>query len=365
VSNGGDFWLHSRRFDLIFFVGPALLSLALVCPILLGWWPQLDTPVWAWLALVLGVDVAHVWSSLYRVYLDPQERRRRPWLYYATPICVYAASSLLYALDPTYFWTTLAYVAVHHFVRQQVGFVALYAYKAELPNKWTRRIDNWAVYVGTLVPIIHWHTSLPRNFTWFVEGDFLIGLSPEIMPFAWALYGVVACLYIGRRVLSGTANPGKDLTMAATWCMWFVGIVATDSDYVFTATNVLIHGIPYMALIWLVNTRRDSTLAPGHILSQVARSWVLFAGLLLVIAFAEEGLWDIFVWHDHPGIFGAPVDPSSLSSWIPLLFVPLLSVPQTTHYILDGFIWRLDGSNPGLKEKLFLSEKAIPDANSQ
>ncbi|HIA03574.1 MAG TPA: hypothetical protein EYN66_16985, partial [Myxococcales bacterium] len=89
-----NYWLHSRRFDLIFFVGPALLSLLLAFPVLLRWLPPLATPLWAWLVLIVGVDVSHVWSSLYRVYLDPDERRRRPFLYYTTPIAVYALSCL-------------------------------------------------------------------------------------------------------------------------------------------------------------------------------------------------------------------------------------------------------------------------------
>jgi hypothetical protein len=35
-----------------------------------------------------------------------------------------------------------------------------------------------------------------------------------------------------------------------------------------------------------------------------------------------------------------------------VLAVPLLAWPQVVHYILDGIIWRLDGSNPGLRRLL-------------
>ena len=32
--------------------------------------------------------------------------------------------------------------------------------------------------------------------------------------------------------------------------------------------------------------------------------------------------------------------------------VSTLALPQVTHYVLDGFIWRLDGTNPQLAEAL-------------
>jgi hypothetical protein len=33
------------------------------------------------------------------------------------------------------------------------------------------------------------------------------------------------------------------------------------------------------------------------------------------------------------------------------LIVPLLALPQATHYVLDGWIWRARG-NPGLQQRL-------------
>ena len=39
-----------------------------------------DAPEWSWITAVLLVDVAHVWSTAFVVYLDPVEWRRRPLL---------------------------------------------------------------------------------------------------------------------------------------------------------------------------------------------------------------------------------------------------------------------------------------------
>lgn len=351
-------WLRSAPFDLFFLIGPAVLSLLLVAPALLGWLPPLDTPVWAWVALVLCVDVAHVWASLYRIYLDPAERRRRPWLYGVTPIGVWAAGTLVYAVDPAWFWTVLAYVAVYHFAKQQVGFVALYRHKGGEREPWIRRLDNLAVYAGTLVPVAYWHVNLPRGFTWFVEGDFLGPWPGWVMTILWPVYGLVGVLWIGARIRevlrTRRPNPGKDLTMAATWSTWFVGIVALDSDYVFTATNVLLHGIPYIALVWLAARRpgADERAPALRWLTRSGRLWA-FVGLLLVLATLEEGLWDVLIWQDNVALFGDWSDLVPTADWVATLFVPLLTVPQATHYVLDGQIWRMDGRNPGLRERLF------------
>ncbi|UOR06535.1 hypothetical protein MUN82_05425 [Hymenobacter aerilatus] len=67
----------------------------------------------------------------------------------------------------------------------------------------------------------------------------------------------------------------------------------------------------------------------------------LFLGVIALLAYAEEGLWDGLVWREHGSVFGwfqqlpAVADPLTLT-----LLVPLLALPQMTHYVLDGFIWR-------------------------
>lgn len=350
-------WLHSARFDLTFFIGPAIVSLLLVFPALIGWLPRTYAPLWTWLVLVVFVDVAHVWASLYRVYLDPVERRRRPWLYGLIPCGVYFAGTLFYAVNPAWFWTGLAYVAVHHFVKQQVGFVALYRHGGGENSEWSRRLDHAAVYTATLVPIAWWHTRLPLSFEWFTEGDFLGPWPAELMTVLWPAYGAVAAVWLvfrAREVHRARRwNAGRDLTMLATWTMWGVGIVVLDSDYVFTATNVLLHGVPYIALVWLTTHRRCH---PGEgaprLLAWITapKRAIAFVGLLIAVALAEEGLWDNLVWHEHAQVFG---DWALRQEWLPLVFVPLLTVPQATHYVLDGFIWRGGEANPQLRDQVF------------
>ena len=105
-------WLFGQRLDLWLFGGSAALSLGLLLSGYALGISRGDSPEWVWLLCVLGVDVAHVWSTLYRVYLDPVERRRRPWLYGGAPLLCYVAGVALHAVSSLTFWRALAYLAL-------------------------------------------------------------------------------------------------------------------------------------------------------------------------------------------------------------------------------------------------------------
>jgi hypothetical protein len=63
---------------------------------------------------------------------------------------------------------------------------------------------------------------------------------------------------------------------------------------------------------------------------------------LVVFAYLEEGLWDGLIWREHASIFGAfTLLPKIQNCQVLSLLVPLLALPQSTHYVLDGFIWKV------------------------
>src|SRR5262249_52145884 len=165
-------WLFSRNTDLAVFLGSAVVSLlALAIGARLGFLHQ-DTPDWAWIPAVLLIDVAHVHSTAFRVYLDKAELKRRPWLYFSVPLIGLVIGIALYSEGELVFWRALAYLAVFHFVRQQYGWVALYRAKAGERDGVGKWIDTTAIYAATLYPLIYWHANLPRHFWWFVAHDF-------------------------------------------------------------------------------------------------------------------------------------------------------------------------------------------------
>ena len=323
------------------FLGSALASLLLLA---LGWQLGIldgESPDWTWISAVLLIDVAHVWSTSFRVYFDKKELKRRMWLYLLVPIFGYAVGVALYSEGDLVFWRVLAVVAIFHFVRQQYGWVALYRRKLGETEPWTWWIDAAAIYMATIYPLAFWMTSLPRNFQWFVENDF-VALPAFVDDILFPVYVLALLAYVLKSFYlyrtTGRLNPGKDIVVATTVVCWYIGIVFLNSDYAFTVTNVIIHGVPYFALIWFyAKSRREAT---GQFYRAFSSNWVVFLATLWALAYAEELLWNRGVWHERGWLFGQGWD---WSEW-KIYLVPLLAVPQLTHYILDGFIWRRRGN---------------------
>ncbi len=332
-----NYWLFSQKIDLTVFLGSAVLSLVLLA---VGWqlgFLNSDSPEWTWITAVLLIDVAHVWSTSFRVYFDTAEFKRRLWLYLLVPVFGYAVGVALYSEGELVFWRTLAIVAVFHFVRQQYGWVNLYRRRLGENESWTWWIDASAVYLATIYPLAYWMTSLPRNFNWFIPGDF-VTLPALVETILFPVYVLALAAYAAKSIYlysaSGFLNIGKDIVVVTTAVCWYAGIVLFNSDYAFTVTNVIIHGVPYFALIYVYALeRREST---GPVYRLLSSNWIVFLATLWAIAYVEELAWDRGVWHERPWLFGSNWNWDNLKMYL----VPLLALPQLTHYVLDGFIWR-------------------------
>jgi hypothetical protein len=332
-------WLFSASTDLTVFLGSAIVSLLALwigarAGVLYG-----GTPDWAWVPAVLLIDVAHVWSTSFRVYLDKAELKRRPWLYSLVPVLGLAIGVALYSEGELVFWRVLAYLAVFHFIRQQYGWVALYRVRAGERDALGRWIDMVAIYAATLYPLIYWHTHLPRRFWWFLANDFT--QIPSVIarvaaPIYWLALFVYAVKSLYGWLVKRQGVPGKDIVVVTTALCWYIGIVGFNSDYAFTVTNIVIHGVPYFALIYWYSRARMKQTGGRGVYRIFAHGPAVFLVTLWAIAYIEEMFWDRGVWQDRSWLFGSPWDVAHLK----IILVPLLALPQLVHYVLDGFIWR-------------------------
>lgn len=360
-------WIFSARFDLGFILAPALIvTLAALSWSLLGN-PASETSPWVWLALVVGVDVAHVYSTLFRTYFDRAELSARPWLYGLTPLLAWLGGCLLYWCGSLIFWRVLAYAAVFHFVRQQYGFMMIYARRERGLPPFFRRIDKATIYGATLYPLVYWHCH-QRQFSWFVEGDFIRLDLPLLAIVTGIAYCAILAAYVVKEAIllhRGICfNLPRNLLLVGTAGSWFIGIVLFDNDLLFTGTNIIAHGIPYIALIWgygrnqaRLQGRRSSFLARWIARLFTWRAVPVYVAILFGLAYLEEGLWDGFVWREHASLFGAFRALPSLGSSDALIWLaPLLAMPQATHYILDAVIWRLQTRDTNWKQVLFAQE---------
>jgi hypothetical protein len=336
-------WVRSAGFDTGLILSPAFAVTAcvLMFPVAAGRAAPIGTGLW--LLLIVGLDVAHVYSTLFRTYLDRRERAAHGALLTFVPLFCWLLATGLHALSAALFWTVLAYTAVFHFVRQQYGLMMLYALPADRVGRTRRWLDGAMIAAATGYPLIYWHASLPRSFAWFIDGDF-IALPAVAEPLARGAYAAITAAYLAANAFrwwrGEPCNVPRQAIVLGTALSWYVGIVAFDGDLAFTATNVVAHAIPYMALVWLYGENRERRIRPRRRLFSPA--WVpAMLALVVGLAYLEEGLWDGFVWREHLGAFAAFRHlPTLAGPWLNLA-VPLLILPQLTHYVLDGFIWRL------------------------
>lgn len=339
-------WIYSPKFDLSAIIGPPVV----ITSVVLIWGNQIaklnETPLWLWVILVLGIDVAHVYSSLFRTYFDKEEFKNRRQLYILVPILVWGVGVAVYAaLGPVIFWAAVAYFAIYHFVRQQYGFLMLYR-RGEPTGDWSYRIDQAAIYLATIYPLVYWHTY-PREFQWF--SDFEVLHIPTIWPEVICRFIYIGVLLafaskeIYAWVKTGKVNAGKCLLLFATAASWFTGIILFNGDLTFTLINIISHGIPYMALVWIYQYRKKAKtpVQENPFLKFFQLKYLpIYILSLVLLAYFEEGIWDWFVWSEHATLFGSV--HWTLSSTVLMVLVPLLTMPQVTHYVLDAFIWRVN-----------------------
>lgn len=341
-------WLGKPVTDVVFILLPPFISLLVIFLFPQCFRNNKNMPDSWWVLLILLVDVAHVYSTLYRTYFNRELYQKKRPMMIAIPVFAFVAAVLLYSVSFVIFWRVLAYLAVFHFVRQQYGFMRLYSRRESAPL-WMKRIDTCTIYYATLYPLIYWHLSGPRNFNWFIEGDFLTASSSVLLVIATVLYLAVLGVYIGKEayvwIKIRSVNLPKVAVVVGTLVSWYFGIVYFNGDMAFTILNVVSHGIPYMALIWIFGKKQIS--APHN----TERKWSVFVSryglwvflsVIFLLAYIEEGLWDSALWREHRNVFS--VFYSREIKWDSTLLnflVPLLALPQITHYIIDGFIWKI------------------------
>lgn len=345
-------WIVSPKFDSVFILLPHFIGIILLL-LFPAWFAKFNeaTPLFAWAILIVGVDVAHVYSTLFRTYFDKVAMKQNQNLLLLIPFIGFTASVLFYQIDPLLFWRLLAYLAVFHFIRQQYGFLKLYQCKTTSPE-WSQKLDAFFIYSFTILPIAIWHFTGLKNFNWFVENDFLYLENKFLRLFFTDLFYLLFLFYLAKEcwisVRYQIVSVPKLLLVTGTAASWFIGIVLLNGDLSFTFLNVVSHGIPYISLIWYYGRQNYSGKAQYPLLRKFFDVKGGIAMLLVLVAFAylEEGLWDGFIWREHIQLFAFFNQlPSLGDSALAGIIIPLLTLPQLTHYVLDGFIWKIGGDN--------------------
>ncbi len=329
--------IYSQPFDFVFILSVGLWSTLLAYTInyLIDVGPFSSL---YWLLLVVGVDVAHVYSTLFRTYFSSAGLKEYKKPLIVIPIMCFFVSFAVAFHSVSTFWRALVYIAVFHFIKQQVGFVRIYK-----EAKWS--LEELMIYAITLTSIFLWHLSPARIFHWFIKDDFYyleflsVSLKKQLYFYSENLLLWTVFFYFVFRIYGFTKNRNFSgyqafTLVVATFFSWYFGIVRSQSDFIFTMTNVLTHGIPYLAIVWTTQKKEKTYFSELYV----------FVFMLLVIAFVEEGFWDALIWREHEDLFsGFYFLNSANSAFAKALALALLILPQLSHYILDGFIWKSKG----------------------
>jgi hypothetical protein len=345
-------WIKNAWFDGAYILAPPFVALLIVLLLPERFKSTDEMPLAGWVALVLLIDGTHVYSTLYRTYLDRFRFQQHRALFLLVPITCYLTGVVLHSVNGLWFWRVLAYLAVFHFIRQQYGFMRLYS-REELLSTRDALLNTVVIYAATVYPILWWHLTPGRQFNWFVDGDFFQAEANSLKSILAIGYALLLLLYFGKEIREYRRrrwlNWPRNLLILGTVVSWYVGIVWFNGDVAFTMLNVISHGIPYIALIWATDRARTATthMDQRSVTALMTSNWAVFLGFLLVLAYLEEGLWDGFVWREHTDLFGwFQALPVVNDKRLLALVVPLLSLPQLTHYVLDGFIWRRKSHGP-------------------
>ncbi len=396
-------WILDRRRDLVFYIGSALAGWLYVAVILyaaarlpepltgsfgtvrLG---GLEIPLTLELLVVASwaflLDAPHVWATLGRTLLDPDEwrvRRRelvRSFAWFlvgpAAILAPYAAGALLaragwplppgtLALGAVGFFVAFRLWAYYHVVRQHWGFVRLYERKAGQAAP--ARLDTWFFNLAMYLPLLMFMTSpfyarTPGFPDLGLRRPLVFGWSPgEILyPLAWAAYLGVLGAYLAilaRRALGGEALNGSKLLLLAAVLPLHFAAFSHPLLAVFIVPLVTVgHNLQYHCIVYTyARNKYGAGAGPRQRLTRaVFRNVPVYLAVGLVFTFGfyrgpwiewlrdTTGLRLDLVMLDSLGMMAGIRDPAALGLG-EQVFAALIVGFALQHYYLDAKIWRV------------------------
>ena len=331
-GRGSSQWIISRRQDLIWFIGSALISYLALGLMALGVEVSLIQFIW-----FFGIDGPHVQSTITRTYFDKAERARLGWyLWIPVPFLLLGPVMVWAGLISLFFLFAVCWQQFH-IVKQHFGFMMLYKAKGKDRDRTDFLLDRWLLLGSLLIPL----------------GMFVLRTRPQLTqtvpPLAWltpvalgvyAILGTAWLLRQAQKLRSGTPMnwPKLGLLLTVIPLQWLALLYASHygPDGILRAGIALglFHSFQYHRLMWFHNRNRYTE--PGAVQRHglaarlVSNAGIYFAiaiGLNLVLNFIPSAL--------------LPYQFAQASIW-GFAF---------THYCMDARIWRVR-SDKGLATAL-------------
>ncbi len=319
VSIASSSWIVSRRDDLVFFSGSALLGYAFVLLALAFG----ELPTRFLVAFAFAIDGPHVYSTATRALFDSKERKRLRGLWYlALPGCLLVCPLLVFFIGHAWFLVLIASLSHYHISKQHMGFVMIYKRKGRERDDY--KVDKYFALTSLMLPFIFYLSAIVMG-------------TPALLPVFLVPAITLGILYVWHERKRGWANkPKLVLLLAFIPLQWFAwGFAAAEPQSLSrlvsaaVATNVG-HSLQYLRLMYFHNHNRYTGVA--GFLATISRKWLYF----LAVAIALASPLNLFLPYLAPPIIG--------SAAVGILFF---------HFVVDSKIWRVRG-DPELARALQL-----------
>ena len=309
-------WIVSRRDDLVWFIGSALLSYLALGLLAAG------TPITLiYLIWLVGVDGPHVIATVTRTYFDKQERRKLGWLLWMIVPLMLAGPVMVSLGQASLFYLVAVCWQHFHIAKQHFGFVMLWKAKNKERDATDLRLDRWFLLASTILPLALFveRTRFPL---------------PWLEAAALSAYVLLTAVYVGRQWNKFKAgiplNTPKLLLLAVLVPLqWLVfGYAASLGPKGIVTAGITLgvfHSFQYHRLLWFHNQNRYSTpdASDKHGLAVLfSRSFALYLGAAIALHFVLIVL------------------PSAIFPTAEWIKASLWGF-GFTHYLLDSKIWRV------------------------
>jgi hypothetical protein len=320
-----DRWIVSPRYDLIFFIGSCVLTLALWGLYSLaqgGHFWRGDAVLLTYFVFTAFFDHPHIFQTFSRTHLDPVEFQQRRSLHTWGLLGLIAVGFGVIALGKEAELIVFASVlGSYHIIRQHFGL--LKAYKNL--NRDRNSIDDWLdfglFYSGMFACFFYDYTDIGNPViiygnlqSWFPDLPPIIG--HVFLHSFWIFLIVFIARQIQRLWQRQPLNLPKLLFLTAALSTHYVVFFATATPFlVAEALETVYHDVQYQGWMMHYQTQRF----PG--IPYVALKWLAMAMVYGVVVGAIE-------------IFGL-LD----QGWGLWVFVPFTMI-VIYHYLVDGLIWK-------------------------
>ncbi|WP_295900696.1 hypothetical protein [uncultured Bdellovibrio sp.] len=307
--------LGSFRKDVLWLYFPGLAALLLSFFILR---PSPTTAFWIYTFVALQFfDSGHVYTTLWRTYLNPEERRRRQAYVYA-PLFFFLLFWVWGYFQIPGLAACIIYATIFHNVRQFFGI-----------HKWYQRLNGnyvkWAdylLYFNCFMPflIAHFRTGPVWNYD-YSDQDIFRFPNEDIYKTLLVFYFIGVTLWLVFETLRLKKNREWNRVLSAVFPTVLYGVCflcgRTAAEIVFPL--VIAHGVSYFALMSLALSRTQKRFSNLQFGTAVVLMTALLFGSL-------EGVFEEY-YLDLTSVTLSPL-------------VALYLTPLFCHYYFDAFLWK-------------------------